>query len=102
LRAEPLPLEDGEVEAVTTVRAGAQPTEFDPQVEQFGDYDVAIVRLASDVRATFQVTDSPPGGLRVGDRVRTALRRLYPQEGEWRYGRKAVPKESRAAPTLPS
>jgi uncharacterized OB-fold protein len=93
LRPDPLPLDDGVVEAVTTVHAGAQPTEFDPQVERFGDYDVAIVRLAPDVRATFQVADAPPGTLRVGDRVRTALRRLYPQEGEWRYGRKAVPKE---------
>jgi uncharacterized OB-fold protein len=103
LRPEPLASREGTVEAITTVRSGAQPTEFDPQVERFGAYDVAIVRLAPDIRATFQVTDAPPGALRVGDPVRTALRRLYPQEGEWRYGRKAVPApRTRAAPVTPA
>ena len=34
------------VEAVTTIRPGAQPTEFDPQVEQEGEYSVVIARTA--------------------------------------------------------
>lgn len=99
LRAEGLPREGGVVEAVTTVGAGAQPTEFDPQVEERGPYSVAIVRFGESVRATLQVTDAPAGALRVGDRVRTALRRLYATEGAWRYGLKAVP--STPAPRAP-
>jgi len=43
------------------------------------------------MRVTLQVTDAAPCTLKVGDHVDTRLRRLYPMEGEWRYGRKAVP-----------
>ena len=91
LRAESLPRTDLEVEAVTTISSGAQPTEFDPLVDSVGAYDVALVSLAPDVRATVQVTDSEPGRLRIHDRVGLVLRRLYAMEGEWRYGLKAVP-----------
>jgi len=86
-----LPYDGGRVVAVTTVSAGGQPTEFDAQVAASGPYDVALVELARGMRVTLQVTDSTPGKLRVGDHVNTFLRRLYPMEGEWRYGRKAVP-----------
>ncbi len=86
-----LPRTGGTVLAVTTVHPGAQPTEFDWRVELLGAYDVALVELADGVRVTLQVTDAPPGALRAGDRVATRLRRLYPMEGEWRYGRKAMP-----------
>jgi len=91
LRPEALPRSGLEVEAITTISPGAQPTEFDPVVEAAGEYDVAIVALGSDTRATVQVTDTPPGRLHVGDRVGLVLRRLYPMEGEWRYGLKAAP-----------
>ncbi|HEV2448888.1 MAG TPA: hypothetical protein VGU43_00555 [Thermoplasmata archaeon] len=84
----------GVVEAVTTVRPGAQPSEFDFQVQRAGAYDVLLVRLHPEVRVTLQLTDSAPGVLHIGDRVGSALRRLYPMEGAWRYGRKAVPAES--------
>ena len=86
-----LPTDGGRVVAVTTVGAGGQPTEFDQQVKTSGPYDVALVELARGMRVTLQVTDTVPGTLRVGDHVHTFLRRLYPMEGEWRYGRKAVP-----------
>ncbi|HZY91568.1 MAG TPA: hypothetical protein VFG07_02155 [Thermoplasmata archaeon] len=86
-----LPREGLTVEAVTTVAPGAQPTEFDPQVAASGSYSVALVDLTRGARATLQVSDAPRGSLRVGDRVATRLRRLYPMEGAWRYGRKAVP-----------
>lgn len=92
-----LPLDGGRVVAITTVGKGGQPTEFDPQVEAFGPYDVALVELARGMRVTLQVTDCPAGTLHVGDRVNTMLRRLYPMEGEWRYGRKAVPARSSMA-----
>lgn len=91
-----LPYDGGRVVAVTTVGSGGQPTEFDAQVAKTGPYDVALVELARSMRVTLQVTDIAPGTVRVGDRVNTMLRRLYPMEGEWRYGRKAVPVASPA------
>ena len=93
----PLPTDGGRVVAVTTVGKGGQPTEFDGQVEAQGSYDVALVELARGMRVTLQVTDTTPGALQVGDHVNTRLRRLYPMEGEWRYGRKAVPAAARPA-----
>lgn len=81
----------GVIEAATTVRPGAQPSEFDFQVQRSGAYDVLLVRLHPEVRVTLQLTDSAPGVLRIGGRVGSVLRRLYPMEGAWRYGRKAVP-----------
>ncbi|HTT26230.1 MAG TPA: zinc ribbon domain-containing protein [Thermoplasmata archaeon] len=90
LEPVPLPRDGGVVEARTTVRPGAQPTEFDPWVEAVGGYDVALVRLAPGVRATLAITDAPAGSTPLGAKVRTRLRRLYPMEGSWRYGRKAI------------
>jgi uncharacterized OB-fold protein len=81
----------GIVEASTTIHPGAQPTEFDGWVAARGAYDVALVRLAPGALVTLQGSDAPPGAIVPGARVDTAVRRLYPMEGEWRYGRKAVP-----------
>jgi uncharacterized OB-fold protein len=78
------------VEAVTTVRPGAQPTEFDRTVAAAGAYSVVVARSAEGPRATFQVA-GPPGSVGIGGSVLPVLRRLYPMEGEWRYGRKAIP-----------
>jgi uncharacterized OB-fold protein len=86
-----LPFDGGTVVSVTEIGRGGQPTEFDRQVESTGPYAVVLVDLADGVRATLQVTDAAPGTLRIGDRVATRIRRLYPMEGEWRYGRKALP-----------
>ncbi len=98
LTEELLPREDRRVEARTTVRAGAQPTEFDALTAGTGGYDVVLVRLSPEARATLQGTDRRPGSFRAGDRVDTRLRRLYRSEGEWRYGRKAIPVRPGAAP----
>ena len=91
LEAVRLPRDDGEVVAVTTIRSGGQPTEFDEQVASEGQYTVVLVELLPGARVTLQVADARPGEVAVGSRVATRLRRLYPMEGEWRYGRKAVP-----------
>lgn len=91
LLREELSRRGGIVEAVTTIHPGAQPTEFDGMVTFMGAYDVVLVGLAPGGRVTLQGTERPPGGFRVGAKVDTVLRRLYPMEGEWRYGRKAVP-----------
>jgi uncharacterized OB-fold protein len=79
------------VVAATVIGKGGQPTEFDPQVEALGGYGVVLAEFEPGVRLTLQVTDASPADVRIGDRVGTRLRRLYPMEGEWRYGRKAVP-----------
>jgi uncharacterized OB-fold protein len=86
-----LPLDGGVVQALTWIGPGGQPTEFDAQVEQFGTYGVALVALAPEVRATLPIADCEPRELHVGASVGTRLRRLYAMEGEWRYGRKALP-----------
>lgn len=91
LRSEPLPLNGARVVAATWIGKGAQPTEFDQQVETSGPYGVVLAEVAPDVRVTLTVTDALPQEVRVGSTVDTALRRLYPIEGLWRYGRKAVP-----------
>lgn len=96
LEREELPRDKATVEAITTVHAGAQPSEFDFQVDRGGSYDVALIRPAPGVLITVQLTDSLPGALRVGDPVETCLRRLYPMEGHWRYGRKARPRKAAA------
>jgi uncharacterized OB-fold protein len=91
LLPEPLPVNGLEVVATTVIGSGGQPTEFDPQVQALGAYEVVLAQVAPGVRVTLQVADAEPGSIRIGDRVDTRLRRLYPLEGEWRYGRKAVP-----------
>jgi uncharacterized OB-fold protein len=95
LKVVDLPKRGLEVEATTVVHRGAQPTEFDRQVEASGNYEVVVARVAPGVRVTLQVTDGPPGWVRVGDRVDTVLRRLIPMEGAWRYGLKAIPAATR-------
>ncbi len=86
-----LPREGGTIVALTEIGRGGQPTEFDRYVDAVGPYRVGLIDLAYGVRATLMVSDDPGRKLRIGGTVRTVLRRLYPMEGEWRYGRKIVP-----------
>ena len=103
LVAEPLPLHGASVVAVTWIGPGGQPTEFDLQVETSGSYGVVLAQVAPDVRVTLMVADSTPDEVSVGSTVDTALRRLYPMDGAWRYGRKAIPaaRRSRAGADSP-
>lgn len=89
LLPEELP-RSGTVLAATVVAPGAQPTEFDGFVSGAGGYGVVLVELTPGARVTLQVADRPGEAPKVGALVRTELRRLYPMEGEWRYGRKAL------------
>ncbi len=91
LEPRPLPFDGGTVLAATWIGRGGQPTEFDAEVERSGPYGVAIVELEPGVRATLPLTDAASGEIRIQSRVGTRLRRLYAIDGEWRYGRKAVP-----------
>lgn len=102
LNATVLPRDGVRVMAITAIGKGGQPTEFDPQVDASGPYEVALVEFVPGTLGTLQVTDSSPGEMKVGDSVNTQLRRLYPMEGEWRYGRKAVPAVSRWKPPRPA
>jgi uncharacterized OB-fold protein len=89
-----LPRDGGSVVSTTTIGPGGQPTEFDEQVASLGPYEVVLVELVPGVRLTAQVTEGRPGEIAIGSKVATRLRRLYPMEGEWRYGRKAVRTET--------
>lgn len=102
-RLSPVPLarSDLTVLAATRVVPGAQPTEFDTDAGAPSGYGVVIVELQAGARATLQVAGSDPVGLPIGARVDSRLRRLYPMEGEWRYGRKAVVR-SVAEPAKPA
>lgn len=91
LRSEPLPLRGATVVARTWIGPGGQPTEFDGQVEAWGAYGVVLAEIAPDARVTLMVADADPSDVQLGSTVDTELRRLYPMEGVWRYGRKAVP-----------
>jgi uncharacterized OB-fold protein len=101
LRSLSLPRDGAEVVAATVIGSGGQPTEFDPQVGALGSYEVVLAELAPGVRVTLQVADAEPGTVRIGDRVDTRLRRLYAMDGEWRYGRKAVPRPVVPVASLP-
>ncbi len=78
------------MEAATLVAPGAQPTEFDPLVGRTGAYGVVLLKLADGARATLMVAEGPSDPPSIGSTMGTRLRRLYPIEGEWRYGRKAL------------
>lgn len=86
-----LPLDGATVLAVTWIGSGGQPTEFDLQVEIAGSYGVVLAEVAPEVRVTLMVAEGAPDEVRVGSKVDSTLRRLYPIEGSWRYGRKAIP-----------
>jgi uncharacterized OB-fold protein len=94
--SERLPHDGGTIVASTVIGSGGQPTEFDSQVELTGAYQVVLVEVAPGIRVTLQVSDALPGSLEIGSQVGTRLRRLYAMEGEWRYGRKAVPFDPRS------
>ncbi|HXW66506.1 MAG TPA: zinc ribbon domain-containing protein [Thermoplasmata archaeon] len=89
-RSVRLARDGGRVIASTRIGAGGQPTEFDEQVTAYGPYSVVLVEFAAGVRATLPValgSGDPPA---IGGTVTTRLRRRYPIDGEWRYGRKAL------------
>lgn len=89
LTRDRLPRSGAILEAVTVIRKGAQPTEFDYHESTHGSYAVAVARFPPGPRLTFQVTDVDPTQVVPGQVIETVLRRLYPQEGTWRYGLKA-------------
>jgi uncharacterized OB-fold protein len=85
-----LPRIGGLLEATTVIRPGAQPAELDTLgVGHPGGYAVGLVRFAPGGCLPLQLTDLEPPVPCPGRRVETVLRRIYYQEGSWRYGLKA-------------
>ena len=84
-----LPRVGGLLEATTVIRPGAQPAEFDTLGAGSPEgYVVGLVRLAPGTLWPMQITDLDPPVPCPGRRVETVLRRIYYQDGSWRYGLK--------------
>jgi uncharacterized OB-fold protein len=98
LERHPLALDGAKVVARTWIGSGGQPTEFDEVVDAYGPYGVVIAEVEPGVRATLPVADAHERQVQVNDIVGTRLRRLYSIDGQWRYGRKAVPLTPTPAP----
>ena len=82
---------EGAVHALTRIGRGGAPSEFALQQSLVGDYAVAVVDMVDGFRMVAQLSGADPRGVKIGDGVRLALRRLFEQEGRTRYGLKAVP-----------
>lgn len=72
----------------TVIAAGGGPTEFDPFQETEGTYGVAIVDFGDAIRVAGLLTGTDLGGLNIGQKMEPVFRRIYAQEGAWRYGTK--------------
>lgn len=80
----PLPAR-GELATHTVIAPGAGPSEFDPFQDVFGEYAVGVAEFGG-VRVPGMICDTPLERLAVGLPVEPVFRRLYAQEGAWRYG----------------
>jgi uncharacterized protein len=72
----------------TVIAAGGGPTEFDAFQETDGTYGVAIVDFGDAIRVAGILTETELASLHIGQRMEPVFRRLYAQEGAWRYGTK--------------
>ncbi|HVL49146.1 MAG TPA: OB-fold domain-containing protein [Candidatus Thermoplasmatota archaeon] len=79
------------VETFTVIGRGGSPGEFAPEQAFAGEYPVAVVRFEEGPRVTARLADVETGRIAIGLEVEPALRRLYRQQGAWRYGLKFVP-----------
>jgi scaffold protein (connect acetoacetyl-CoA thiolase and HMG-CoA synthase) len=85
----PLP-RPGVVETYTVVAKGAGPSEYDPWQSVAGEYAVVVARFGA-ARVPGLWADAPAEAPRIGARVEPVFRRLFGQDGEWRYGLKLRP-----------
>jgi len=84
-----LRLPAGTVEHATRIGAGAAPSEFLAFQEAHGDYQVLLVRFPDGSATVGMWAGEEPA--REGQAVRPVLRRLFRQQGAWRYGAKFGP-----------
>lgn len=85
----PLP-RPGTLETFTIVAKGAGPSEFEPLQEAAGEYAVGVASFGG-ARVPGLFARTPLDALRIGQEVDVVFRRLYAQEGAWRYGLKFRP-----------
>lgn len=72
----------------TVIAAGGGPTEFDPFQDTDGTYGVAVVDFGDAIRVAGILTDTDLPSLAIGQKMDAVFRRVYAQEGAWRYGTK--------------
>ena len=78
----------GSLYTFTVIGGGGGPTEFDPFQDTDGTYGVAIVDFGDAIRVAGLLTETDLGALAIGQRMESVFRRIYAQEGSWRYGTK--------------
>jgi uncharacterized OB-fold protein len=81
---------EGTVYSHTSISKGGGPSEFDSWQSLHGDYGVVVVDLGSRVRVAAMLEDARD--VAIGQPVVAVFRRLYAQEGAWRYGVKFRPR----------
>lgn len=89
-RMAPLPRR-GRVYTYTRIGRGGAPSEFDPLQEVAGEYTVVVVEFEGGVRVPGMVAEATASSLQIGQAMEPVFRRLYAQEGAWRYGTKFRP-----------
>jgi uncharacterized OB-fold protein len=77
----------GTLETFTIIAEGGGPSEFDALQETHGEYAVGIASFGP-VRVPGMICDTPTERLRLDLPVEPVFRRLFAQEGTWRYGSK--------------
>lgn len=91
----------GSLESYTIIAKGTGPTEFDPLQEIHGEYGVGVAEF-DGTRVPGMICDTALDQLRVGLPVEPVFRRLYAQDGAWRYGTKLRAPRSPVARALPT
>jgi hypothetical protein len=88
LLAARMQMPGGLVESWTAVGPGAAPSEFARLQQAVGTYHVVLVGLEDGARTVgLWAGTGPP---KTGGKVKPVLRRLFRQQGAWRYGMKSV------------
>jgi hypothetical protein len=86
--AQRMRMPPGRVLAWTTIGVGAAPSEFARLQDAVGAYHVVLVAIPEGRTVGIATSAQAP---QVGQRVRPVLRRLFRQQGVWRYGVKFAP-----------
>ncbi len=83
----------GTLETFTAIGRGGAPSEFAAEQAMTGAYLVGLVRFDEGPALLARIADADEAQLEIGMRVEPAFRRLFRQEGIWRYGLKFRPSE---------
>jgi uncharacterized protein len=78
----------GHLYTYTAIAAGGGPSEFDPLQDVEGTYGVGIVDFGDAIRIAGILAETDLAQVAIGDKMEAVFRRIYAQEGAWRYGTK--------------